>query len=252
MPQWLADPMFVNVPLFVSRRTLCERVSLPVASTDWAMDSGGFTELQMYGGWSITAKQYVREVRRYVSEIGRVEWISPQDWMCEPIVIAGGTVRTRNGLIKFAGTKLSVRRHQELTIENYLELRSLAPELPFAAVLQGWEKRDYLEHVRMYEKAGVDLWKLPTVGIGSVCRRQATTEAAEIVYSIVSQGIDNAHTYGFKADGIVAVNGIVKSGDSLWWSEKGRNQRGCLPGHDKPGRGRKKATRTARTVDFTL
>lgn len=34
-----------DVPLFISRRRLVERVTLPRARGPWALDSGGFTEL---------------------------------------------------------------------------------------------------------------------------------------------------------------------------------------------------------------
>ena len=44
--------------------------------------------------------------------------------MCEPFMLAK--------------TGLTVAEHQARTVANYLELRSLAPELPFVPVLQGW------------------------------------------------------------------------------------------------------------------
>lgn len=37
-----------------------------------------------------------------------------------------------------ARTGLTVREHQERTIANFLELRRIAPGLPFIPVLQGW------------------------------------------------------------------------------------------------------------------
>ena len=63
-------------------------------------------------------------VRRYRDEIGGLEWAAPMDWMCEPFMLAK--------------TGLTVAEHQARTVANYLELRSLAPELPFVPVLQGW------------------------------------------------------------------------------------------------------------------
>jgi len=47
-------------------------------------------------------------------------------------------------------------------------------------VLQGWELRDYARCVAMYRGAGVGLRDYPVVGVGSVCRRQATEEIAEL------------------------------------------------------------------------
>ncbi len=48
-----------DVPLFVSRRRLAGIRRLPRALGPWALDSGGFTELSMFGRWRTTAAQYV-------------------------------------------------------------------------------------------------------------------------------------------------------------------------------------------------
>jgi hypothetical protein len=53
-----------------------------------ALDSGGFTELRLHGGWRTTAAEYVTVVRRYRDQIGCLEWAAPQDWMCEPFMLA--------------------------------------------------------------------------------------------------------------------------------------------------------------------
>jgi hypothetical protein len=131
-PNWLD----LGVPLFISDRRLRGYRRLPRARSVWALDSGGFTELSRYGAWQRgpSPAQYAARVRRYRDEIGHLAWAAPQDWMCEPIVIHGGAV----GGQRFAGTGLSVAEHQARTVANYLELRSLAPELPFVPVLQGW------------------------------------------------------------------------------------------------------------------
>ena len=56
-------------------------------------------------------------VRRYADEIGNLAWAAAQNWMCEPWIVEE--------------TGLSVAEHQRRTIENYLELRTKAPELPW-------------------------------------------------------------------------------------------------------------------------
>jgi hypothetical protein len=85
MPHWLAE---LDVPLFVSHRRLAGRRTLPRARTGWALDSGGFTELSMFGGWRTAAEDYVAAVRRYATEIGNLEWAAPMDWRCEPVMLA--------------------------------------------------------------------------------------------------------------------------------------------------------------------
>ena len=93
-PHWLKDDRFADVPLFVSRRTLNKLVTKPEAVTPFALDSGGFTELQMYGRWTIDTDQYVEEIGLYIKAYGRrLHWVAPQDWMCEPLVISGGMGR---------------------------------------------------------------------------------------------------------------------------------------------------------------
>lgn len=71
MPNWLET---AGVPLFISHRRLSGRRSLPRAAHGWALDSGGFSELSLYGEWRTTPEEYVTAVRRYDTEIGRLEW----------------------------------------------------------------------------------------------------------------------------------------------------------------------------------
>jgi hypothetical protein len=70
-PNWLR---LVDFPLFISHRRLTGRATLPRARAPWALDSGGFTELSMYGAWQTTAEQYAMAVRRYRDEIGLLTW----------------------------------------------------------------------------------------------------------------------------------------------------------------------------------
>jgi hypothetical protein len=157
----------------------------------------------MYGEWRTTPEEYVAAVRRYDTELGHMEWASPQDWMCEPWVIAK--------------TGLSVTDHQKRTIENYLELVDLAPDLGFAPVLQGWELTDYLRHADAYAAAGVDLTNQPVVGIGSVCRRQGTSEITWLLESLRGLGI-RMHGFGVKTEGLAKYADSLVSADSLAWS----------------------------------
>ena len=114
-PHWLHHAGF---PLFVSHRQLARRHGpLRPAACGWALDSGGFTELSLHGRWVTSAAAYAEAADRYSRQLGRLDFAAPQDWMCEPAII------TRTGL--------TVREHQERTVASYLELRALAPHLPF-------------------------------------------------------------------------------------------------------------------------
>jgi hypothetical protein len=171
----------------------------------------------------------VSEVRRLKMDVGKLAWAAPQDWMCEPIVLKGGT--SVGG--KFRGTGLSIPEHQRRTVANFLELRSMAPDLPFIPVLQGWSMTDYWRCEDLYAKAGVDLTKEPIVGIGTMCRRQATAEAGRILATMSGSGI-RLHGFGFKIKGLTESAHLLESADSLAWSFTAR-RRPPLPGHDKPG-----------------
>jgi hypothetical protein len=210
MPSWLEKPALAEVPLFVSHRRLRGYRRLPVACTDWALDSGGFTELSMHGAWVTSASDYVAAVRRYADDIGRLQWAAPQDWMCEPHMLAK--------------THLSVSDHQDRTIASVLELRHRWADGPFIAVLQGWDRDDYLRHVDKYESAGIDLAAEPVVGLGSVCRRQALAPISDIVASLAPLRL---HGFGVKAQGLALYGDRLLSSDSMAWSYGGRRNGRC-------------------------
>ena len=144
-----------DVPLFISHRTLARRKRLPRARGPWACDSGGFSELSMFGAWQTTPEAYAAAVRRYRDEIHHLTWAAPQDMMCEPFML------TKTGL--------PLREHLARTVGNFVRLREIAPDLPFIPVLQGWRLSDYLDCHTRYQRAGIDLTTYPTVGLGSVC-----------------------------------------------------------------------------------
>lgn len=214
-PGWLRT---AGVPLFVSDSRLRRYRTLPRAVAPWALDSGGFTELQQNGRWTITATEYAARVRRYRDEVGSLEWAAPQDWMCESIVISGGRI----GRMHFVGTKLSVPIHQRYTVDNAVELSMIAPDLPWRRVLQGDTSDSYMRCADLYEQAGIDLTAEPLVGLGSVCRRQATGEIADIVRRLRERGITRLHGFGVKALGLKRYGHLLTSADSLAWSEDAR------------------------------
>lgn len=223
MPSWFEK---TAVPLCVSHRRLVGRKTLPRARGPWVLDSGGFTELQMYGEWRTTPADYVAAVRRYRDEIGNLVWAAPQDWMCERVVIEGGRI----GRVTFAGTGLSVIEHQRRTVASVLQLRRLAPDLPFIPVVQGDTPASYLRCVAMYAAAGIDLTAEPIVGIGSVCRRQGSDEIADLILEFAERGIQ-LHGFGVKTTGLAKAAAGLASADSLAWSTRGRHVAGCTGSH---------------------
>ncbi len=100
-PHWLWRAGF---PLFVSHRALTRRRHLQAGSCRWALDSGGFTELSLHGRWITPPEDYAAAVTRYAGQIGGLDFAAPQDWMCEPVMLAR--------------TGLPVAEHQHRTVAN--------------------------------------------------------------------------------------------------------------------------------------
>tara|TARA_R110002020_G_scaffold383531_2_gene594177 strand:- start:415 stop:1233 length:819 start_codon:yes stop_codon:yes gene_type:complete len=204
-PRWLEQ---VDVPFFVARINLQPQYlgrdkTLPRAINRWALDSGGFTQVHK-GGWELTVPEYVAEVRRYVDEIGKMDWCAPMDWMCEETALAA--------------TGLTVREHQKLTTENFLELRQELGETVIP-VLQGWERDDYLQHVEDYEKAGVYLEDEERVGVGSICRRHADGAIGSVLQSLQPLRL---HAFGVKGTALARYHNWITSADSMAWSATAR------------------------------
>ncbi|WP_308160191.1 deazapurine DNA modification protein DpdA family protein [Mycolicibacterium goodii] len=208
----------VGVPLFVSHRRLARRKTLPKALTGWALDSGGFSELSLYGGWRTTPEEYVTAVKRYDREIGQLEWAAPMDMMCEESMLAR--------------TGLTVPDHQRQTVANFVRLEQLwrgsddqwHPESPFMPVLQGGQTPDsYLQCWDMYGEAGVDLSNYPVIGVGSVCRRQHTGEIRDILEAVRDRDPEvPLHGFGVKTRGLRIYGDLLASADSLGWSYNAR------------------------------
>lgn len=217
-PHWLAS---AGVPLFVSHRTLKDYKTLPRAIAPWALDSGGFTELSLYGKWVTRPSTYIAAVRRYADEVGMLDFAAPQDWMNEPVMLER--------------TGLTIPEHQRRTVNNWLLLKMLAPELPIAPVLQGWERDDYLRCVDLYAAEGVDLHAEPVVGVGTVCRRQDTVAADGIFRALTDLGLSNLHGFGVKLTGLARYGEHLASSDSMAWSYRARRAAGDRVKAGEPG-----------------
>lgn len=161
----------------------------------------------MHGGWILPAPAYVALVRRFHDEIGGMVFAAPQDWMCEPVMLEK--------------TGLNIAEHQRRSVASYVELRDLAPDLPFMPVLQGWTRSDYLRCWELFEAAGVDLAACPIVGVGTVCRRQHGAEAVAIFSAL--RGL-KLHGFGVKLKGLENAAHLLASADSMAWSAHARRQ----------------------------
>jgi hypothetical protein len=215
-PHWLER---TPLPLFISHRRLAGRRTLPKARGWWALDSGGFSELSLFAMWKTSPEDYVSAVVRYDTEIGNLSWAAPQDWMCEPVMLAK--------------TGLTVVEHQRRTIANFAYLTELwdhvsDTESPFMPVLQGWTLADYLRCWDMYAEAGINLSEYEVVGVGSVCRRQATSEIGDILTALYERDERGEgtplHGFGVKLQGLGRYGHLLASADSMAWSFQARRE----------------------------
>ncbi len=196
-PNWLSK---AGIPLMVSHRRLAPRKTYPKAWGPWILDSGGFTELSMYGEWRVGVDEYIEATAVYQEKIGQLQWAAPQDWMCEPQILAK--------------TGLTVKTHQELTVNNFLTLEGRGPFIP---VIQGWEIDDYHYCIDLYNESGIDLAQYKVVGVGSVCRRQDTATVEQLFTELAKRDI-NTHGFGVKTVGLGQYGHLLTSADSMAWS----------------------------------
>lgn len=220
-----------SVPLFISRRALVlpgdrQRKTLPRARGIWALDSAGFTELHKYGRHHLSPRDYAAEACRYQEEIGGLSFAAIQDHMTEPEVM------------RITGK--SIYYHHMKTIESLATLRAIAPGVPWAPVLQGWEEGEHEEHLALYHRNGFDLRAEKIVGVGSVCRRlRVVGTADDFVRSLSGYGL-RLHLFGYKRDGLPGTLNFVESADSMAWSFTAKKQSLRLPScqhrHDRDSR----------------
>lgn len=194
-----------DVPLFISRRRLAQRKRMPQPIGPWALDSGGFTELHTRGGWVTSANQYLAFVAHVLDTMRAPEWVAPQDWMCEPFMLRGR----------------SVREHQARTVDNFATLRAKLGPL-VVPVLQGFTLRDYERCIALYYSAGVNLLAERIVGLGSVCRRSGTIEASRMVRALVQDHGLRLHGFGIKGTTFASCYDVLTSADSMAWSYAAR------------------------------
>lgn len=67
----------------------------------------------------------------------------------------------------------------------------------------------------LYDRAGIDLTREPLVGLGSVCRRQATGEAHDIIRRLRARGITRLHGFGVKTLGLRRYGHLLTSADCM-------------------------------------
>ncbi len=195
---------------FVSVNRLRDRKG-PFVVADWIMDSGAFTEISTHGRYRHSVAEYASQIRRWAGN-GRLLAAVAQDYMCEPWIVAK--------------TGLSVLQHQELTVYRYDDL--MAEDVSgvyILPVLQGYEPEEYVHHLRMY---GSRLKRGAWVGVGSICKRNASPRSVEAVLLAIRAVRPDLrlHGFGLKATALrsALVYDLLTTADSMAWSFQARKQ----------------------------
>lgn len=193
---------------FLSVNRIKNRKSMFTAN-EWIMDSGAFTQISTHGDFQMTTEDYARHINRF-QECGSLLAVVSQDWMCEPFVLKT--------------TGLTVREHQERTIDRYLRLQSIS-EVYVMPVIQGYAISEYLAHIRMY---GGALATYAWVGVGSVCKRNANVGEIEDILSAIKHARPDLRLHGFGLKTTALKSGTVvellESADSMAWCYAARKQ----------------------------
>jgi hypothetical protein len=195
---------------FISVNRLRDRKG-PFLVGDWIMDSGAFTEISTHGDYRTTVAEYASEIRRWADN-GNLLAAVAQDWMCEPWIVQR--------------TGLSVLEHQRRTVARFDDLLSEdRARVLIMPVLQGYAPEDYVRHIAMYgELLGRGMW----VGVGSICKRNASPRAVEAVLLAIRDARPDLrlHGFGLKATALrsALVFDLLHTADSMAWSYHARKQ----------------------------
>jgi hypothetical protein len=212
MPHWLAH---MRHPAMVSRSRLGygkRRSPWPRSAVPWALDSGAYLEVVRHGRWRFTSAQWAEEVRQHAGQLGTPMFVAALDWVCAP------AATDRSGK--------SVSWHIAATVDSYCELAALlnGPTDPYVLpTLQGSDPRQYEESLFRFFDAGVDVCRLPLVGVGSLAGRRDPLDVLWRVATVAEFGVGNIHAFGVHGVGrLGAVAHRVVSCDSMNWSLVGR------------------------------
>ena len=176
---------------------------------DWIHDSGAFTRIAN-GKDHLPVSIYSDQIRCW-AQCGNLLAAVSQDSMCETFMLEV--------------TGLTVREHQEMTIERYIQLKAIEQPVTIMPVIQGFEPKEYIRHIQMYGKwLDEDAW----VGVGSVCKRNSHVGKVEVILeAIASERPDlKLHGFGLKKTALTSsiVNDLLYSCDSMAWSYTARRQ----------------------------
>lgn len=195
---------------FISRNRLRGRKS-GFKVGNWIMDSGAFTQILKYGGYTEGVEEYAAEIKRW-STNGTLLAAVAQDYMCEA------------HMLKI--TRMTIPEHQQLTVERYDALIACDTGGVYVLpVLQGYAPNDYVRHIEMYDdRLKPGMW----VGVGSVCKRNGNPAAIVRVLQAIKDARPDLrlHGFGLKSTALSSphITSLLHTADSMAWSFAARRE----------------------------
>jgi len=203
--------------MFSYRRLRNRKSPLPTLGKQWIMDSGGFSELHLFGKYTFNVDQYLLGILRF-----KPTFFCSMDWTCEPSSLKA----TGKSLLEH----LTLSTQSHIVLRESVEKKNLLDRL--MGCIQGYHADDYLLHIDMLREHGL---LEDYMGIGTLCRRQKTAEIIPILRQI-KQNLPSRvklHGFGIKTTTLrnPAIYGLLNSCDSMSWSRQAREEskRGVRP-----------------------
>jgi len=164
------------------------------------VDCGGYSLLKSDAEHP-PLNDYIRYLQRW-----QPDRYALRDYPCEPDLL----------------TELNetVTSHQQKTLDDHIEMLERTDSLDGIAypVIQGWSTDQYLDCIDLFRDHGIPL---TSVGVGSVCRRNAADEIQTILRRIKHELPDaDLHGFGVKVSmfKMPGVSELLDSADSLAYS----------------------------------
>ncbi|GGL25888.1 hypothetical protein GCM10009037_06890 [Halarchaeum grantii] len=163
------------------------------------VDSGGYHHMQAGAGeYAESDEEYLRYLLKH-----RPDLYALRDYPCEP------------DLLRSLGR--TVEEQQERTLEHHIRLydkvdgHSLADNA--VSVVQGWTREQYLDHLDALRDHGV---MTDYLAIGSVCRRNADEDIADVVLAVrdAIPASVKLHAFGVKGS-VLRFREVVDALDSV-------------------------------------
>lgn len=178
------------------------------------VDSGGFSSSFICNGYNKSDREYLYFVKKT-----KAKYFALRDYPCEPQILRKYNVTVKDQILR--------------TLDNHIKLLDLLEDYLLKAkpvpVLQGWEVEDYLFCIDLFREHGLVGNGFDYIAIGSLCRKNTTTQIKKIILTIRKELKDSIklHCFGTKISVLndLAVWKAVYSVDSMAWDFNARWKR---------------------------